>query len=105
MSKEVKVPANVMVHGQQNPVSVDKKGNISFKEKDPLAPIKHSPFEELLPATEEWVKKYGGSDVSIVAFNVSEILKGQENAKSKTKRKGPDETDEGEGEGADKKED
>lgn len=82
-NKDVRVPANVLVHGKQNPVSVDKQGKISIAEIDPKAPIKHSPYEELLPATEEWVNKYGGSDNSIVAFNVSVLLKGQENGESK----------------------
>ena len=80
MDKNPKVPSSVMFHGKQNPVSVDKRGKISIKETDPLAPIKQSPFKELLPATEDWVKEYGGSDVSIVAYNVSVLLKGQENA-------------------------
>lgn len=78
------VPANVLVHGQQCAVDDSRKTKI----KDPLGPIKTSPFKELLPATEEWVKEYGGSDVSIVAFNVSVLLKGKKDAKSKVKSKG-----------------
>lgn len=88
MSKErVRAPANVLVQGQQCPTSIvgDK---ITTKIKDPLEPIKTSPYPELLPATDEWVKKHGGSDISIVAYNISVLLKGKNDAKNKGKGKG-----------------
>lgn len=74
MSKEQSIPKSVRVLGVQHPVSV-VKGKVTTEQTDPLAPIKTSPFTELLPASEEWGKKYGGGDISIVAFNVAEIIK------------------------------
>lgn len=82
------IPKSVRVGGHQVPVSVSEKGKTNFEEADPRAPIKTSPFAELLPASEEWIKKYGGSDVSIVAYNVSVLLKEKKRVKSKTKQKG-----------------
>lgn len=86
MANKAGVPKNVLVQGQQCPVSVDDKDNVTTALKDPKEPIKNSPYKELLPATEEWVKKYGGSDISIVAYNVSVLLE-KENAKKKAKHK------------------
>lgn len=68
-----RVPANVMVQGQQCPTSVEG-GKIKTEITDPRGPVKHSPYAELLPATDEWITKHGGSDVDIVAYNVSELL-------------------------------
>lgn len=76
--KETNIPKSVMVQGQARPVNVEKvKGSqprITTEPVDPRASIKHSPFTELLGADDAWINKYGGSDISIVAFNVSKIL-------------------------------
>lgn len=72
------VPKSVTVSGVQVPVNVTgtpKKPVITTEPADPRKAIKTSPYSELLPANDEWVNKYGGSDNSIVAFNVAEILK------------------------------
>ena len=72
------VPKNVTVSGVQVPVNVTGPANkpvFKTEPADPRKPIKTSPYSELMPADDEWVKKYGGSDISIVAFNVAKILK------------------------------
>lgn len=76
---ETYIPKSVMVQGRACLVNVEKvkgdKPRITTEPADPRASFRHSPFTELLPADDAWIKKYGGSDISIVAFNVSKILK------------------------------
>lgn len=82
MDNNLRLPVSVMVQGRPNPVSLSK-GNIKIEENDPLVNIKRSSFDELLPASTKWVKKYGGSDISIVAYNVHLLMKEKENGTDK----------------------
>ena len=85
------VPKTVNVSGVQTPVKVTgtiKNPVITTEPVDPRKAIKTSPYSELLPATDEWVDKYGGSDNSIVAFNVAELIKEKAIGKDKTEDSG-----------------
>lgn len=85
MAENKAVPKSVLVQGKQVNVTKDKKGRPVTEIADPRKPIKTSPFDELLPATDEWITKYGGSDVSIVAYNVHLLLKEKNSAEKKDK--------------------
>ena len=87
-------PKSVMVAGQLVTVNMDEKGKGTTDIPDPRKAIKTSPFSELLPADDAWINKYGGSDVSIVAFNVAVILN-----PDIIKEKSSDNEDEGKDEG------